>query len=361
MVQHLYVHIPFCPKVCPYCSFYKEASDRNKTQAFLDAVLREAEFEADGLRPKTVFFGGGTPTALSTPQLKFLIGGLRERIDFSAVEEFTIEMNPATVSHEKAESLLALGVNRVSMGVQSWDEELLKTLGRVHSGAQAARSYAILREAGVPNVNLDLMFGVPGQTRSQWIESIRRTVDLSPDHISAYCLTYEEDTEFFERFQRGEMGPQEDRDSDFFEVAMNELEAAGYPQYEISNYARPGRECLHNLGYWRGADYAGLGPSGFSTRAGWRRRNVADTADYTRRVLSDEDRFDFVERIDDDSRRAERIAFSLRTTDGVPESMLPQNQAAALLQHGLVTKKEGRVFLTREGRLVADEIAAELI
>ena len=188
MVQHLYVHIPFCPKVCPYCSFYKEASDRNKTQAFLDAVLREAEFEADGLRPRTVFFGGGTPTALSTPQLKFLIGGLRERIDFSAVEEFTIEMNPATVSYEKAESLLALGVNRVSMGVQSWDEELLKTLGRVHSGAQAARSYAILREAGVPNVNLDLMFGVPGQTRSQWIESIRRTVDLSPDHISAYCL-----------------------------------------------------------------------------------------------------------------------------------------------------------------------------
>lgn len=361
MVQHLYVHIPFCPKVCPYCSFYKEASDRNKTQAFLDAVLREAEFEADGLRPKTVFFGGGTPTALSSPQLKFLIGGLRERIDFSAVEEFTIEMNPATVSHEKAESLLALGVNRVSMGVQSWDEELLKTLGRVHSGAQAARSYAILREAGVPNVNLDLMFGLPGQTRSQWIESIRRTVDLSPDHISAYCLTYEEDTEFFERFQRGEMGPQEDRDSDFFEVAMNELEAAGYPQYEISNYARPGRECLHNLGYWRGADYAGLGPSAFSTRAGWRRRNVADTADYTRRVLSDEDRFDFVERIDDDSRRAERIAFSLRTTDGVPETMLPENQAAALLQHGLVTKKDGRVFLTREGRLVADEIAAELI
>jgi oxygen-independent coproporphyrinogen-3 oxidase len=213
----------------------------------------------------------------------------------------------------------------------------------------------------VPNVNLDLMFGVPGQTRSQWIESIRRTVDLSPDHISAYCLTYEEDTEFFERFQRGEMGPQEDRDSDFFEVAMNELEAAGYPQYEISNYARPGRECLHNLGYWRGADYAGLGPSAFSTRSGWRRRNVADTADYTRQVLSDEDRFDFVERIDDDSRRAERIAFSLRTTDGVPETMLPENQAAALVQHGLVTKKDGRVYLTREGRLVADEIAAELI
>jgi oxygen-independent coproporphyrinogen-3 oxidase len=188
---------------------------------------------------------------------------LRNRIDFSGLEEFTIEMNPATVSQEKAAALLALGVNRVSMGVQSWDEELLKTLGRVHSGTQAARSYAILREAGVPNVNLDLIFGIPGQTRAQWIESLHRTVELAPDHISAYCLTYEEDTEFFERFQRGEMGPQVDRDSDFFEVAMAELEAAGYPQYEISNYARPGRECLHNLGYWRGADCAGSGRSAF--------------------------------------------------------------------------------------------------
>ena len=361
MVQHLYVHIPFCPKVCPYCSFYKEASDRNKTQAFLDAVLIEAEFEAEGLQPRTIFFGGGTPTALSTSQLEFLIGGLRQRIDFSAVEEFTIEMNPATVSREKAEALLALGVNRVSMGVQSWDDDLLKTLGRVHSAAQAARSYAILREAGVPNINLDLMFGVPGQTRDQWISSIHQTIKLAPDHISAYCLTYEEDTEFFERFQRGEMGPQEDRDSDFFEVAMGEFEAAGYPQYEISNYARSGRECLHNLGYWRGADYAGLGPSAFSTRAGWRRRNVADTADYTKRMIEGSDRFDFVERLDEATQRAERIAFSLRTSDGVPESLLPEKQAAALVQHGLVTQRDGRVFLTREGRLVADEIAAELI
>jgi len=361
MVPHLYVHIPFCPKVCPYCSFYKEASDRNKTQAFLDAVLVEAEYESEGLRPRTIFFGGGTPTALSTSQLKFLITGLQSRVDFSAVEEFTIEMNPATVSHEKAELLLTLGVNRVSMGVQSWDEELLKTLGRVHSGVQAARSYAILREVGVQNVNLDLIFGIPGQTPSQWIESLRRTIEFSPDHISAYCLTYEEDTEFFERFQRGEMGTQEDRDADFFEMAMKELEVSGYSQYEISNYALQGRECLHNLGYWRGSDYAGLGPSAFSTRSGWRRRNVADTAEYTLRLLEGRDRFDFVERIDEATRRAELIAFLLRTNDGVLEQMLPQNQTAALIQNGLATHSEGRVFLTREGKLLADGIAAELI
>lgn len=361
MVRHLYVHIPFCPKVCPYCSFYKEASDRNKTQAFLDTVLREAEMEAPGLRPETVFFGGGTPTALSTAQLRYLIGGLRERIDFSWVREFTLEMNPATVSLEKAGAMLELGVNRVSMGVQSWDEELLKVLGRVHSGAQAERSYRILREAGVGNVNLDLIFGIPGQSRQQWHESLRRTIDLEPDHISAYCLTYEEDTEFFERFQRGEMAPESERDAGFFELAMEELEAAGYGHYEISNYAKPGRECLHNLGYWRAADYAGLGPSAVSTRAGWRRRNLADTAEYTRRVMLGEDRFESLERLDGEMLRAERIALGLRTREGILQEELDAARGQALLAEGLLEPANDRVRLTRRGRLLVDEIAVELV
>lgn len=361
MVRHLYVHIPFCPKVCPYCSFYKEASDRNKTQAFLDAVLREAEMESEGLRPETIFFGGGTPTALSTAQLQYLIGGLRERIDFSEVKEFTLEMNPATVSLEKATALLALGVNRVSMGVQSWDEELLKVLGRVHNATQAERSYRILREAGVPNVNLDLIFGIPGQSRGQWIESLRRTVDLGPDHISAYCLTYEEDTEFFLKFQRGEMVPESERDSEFFELAMEELEAAGYVQYEISNYAKPGRECLHNLGYWRASDYAGLGPSATSTRAGWRRQNLPDTAVYTSRVLEGGDRFGSLEKLDAETLRAERISLGLRTLDGVAVDEIAEDQRLALADHGLIDSIGNRVRLTRKGRLVADEIAVEVV
>jgi oxygen-independent coproporphyrinogen III oxidase len=360
-VGHLYVHIPFCPKICPYCSFYKEVGDRNKTRRFLDAVLVEAGWEARGLRPRSVFFGGGTPTALSTSQLQYLIGGLRERIDFSAVEEFTMEMNPATVSPAKARAMLELGVNRVSMGVQSWDDRLLAVLGRVHSARQAERSYGILREAGVGNVNLDLIFGVPGQERGQWLESLRRTVELGPDHISAYCLTYEEDTEFFERQRRGEMGPEEWRDSMFFEDAMEVLEGAGYGQYEISNYARPGRECLHNLAYWRGADHVGLGPSACGTRGGWRRRNVADTAAYVARVFAGEDRFDFVERIDEGTRRAERIALSLRTTEGIDGELVEGVEARRLEDGGFLERFGGRVRLTRRGRLVADEVAAALL
>jgi len=270
-------------------------------------------------------------------------------------------MNPATVSHEKASALLAAGVNRVSMGVQSWDDGLLKTLGRVHSSAQARRSSEILREAGVENVNLDLIFGIPGQSESQWRETLRRTIDLGPDHISAYCLTYEEDTEFFQRFERGEMAPEEDRDASFFEIAMDELEAAGFGQYEISNYARPGRECLHNLAYWRGADYVGLGPSAFSTRGDTRWRNVADTAEYIRRVQCGSDPRDFSEPLDADTRRAERVAFSLRTTDGIPEPDVHPAQAGAMVAAGLLIRRNNRLHLTRKGKLLADEAAAELM
>ncbi len=321
----------------------------------------EARIDADVLQPQTVFFGGGTPTALSTSQLEYLISGLRDRIDFSLVTEFTIEMNPATVSLEKARALVSMGVNRVSMGVQSWDEGLLKTLGRVHNGSQARRSYEILREAGVANVNLDFIFGIPGQTHAQWRETLQQTIDLQPDHISAYCLTYEEDTEFFERFQRGEMGPETTRDSDFFEIAMDTLEQAGYRQYEISNYARLGRECLHNLGYWRGHDYTGLGPSAFSTRNGWRRRNVADTAEYTRLVLAHEDRFEFLERLDADIKRCEQVALALRTGEGIDAALLESTKLRHLEDNGLVKNAAGKVSLTRKGKLLADEIAAELV
>lgn len=361
MVRHLYVHIPFCPKVCPYCSFYKEAGDRNKTKAFLDALLEEAGSAAAGLQPETVFFGGGTPTALSTAQLDFLISGLRERVDFSTVGEFTIEMNPATVSLEKAVALLKLGVNRVSMGVQSWDEGLLLTLGRVHTGVQAERSYKILRQAGVSNINLDLIFGIPGQSEQQWRDTLQKTIDLAPDHISAYCLTYEEDTEYFARFSRGEHVPEEARDADFFELAMDSLSAAGFSQYEISNYAQPGRECLHNLAYWRGDDYAGLGPSAFTTRSGKRWRNIADTSAYIERIRKFLPLHDFFEEVPHSMRHAERVAFALRTSAGISVEEADAGMIASLEAGGLVAVDHSRVVLTRRGRLLADEVALELL
>jgi oxygen-independent coproporphyrinogen-3 oxidase len=361
VIEHLYAHIPFCPKVCPYCSFYKEASDRNKTQAFLEAMLAEAASNASRLRPRTIFFGGGTPSALSTSQLEFLLGGLRERVDFSAVTEWTLEMNPATVSLEKARVLLSLGVNRISMGVQSWDDGLLNTLGRVHSASQAERSYRILREAGVPNVNLDLIFGIPGQTTDQWRESLERTIALEPDHISAYCLTYEEDTEFFLRLQRGEMRPSEEHDAALFELTMDILSGAGYSQYEISNYARPGRECLHNLAYWTAADYLGLGPSAFSTVGESRWKNVSDTAEYVRRIGAGDDAADFRETVDVRMRRGEQLAFALRTSGGIDDSGEWSSEIERLAAAGYLEARGNRWVLTRSGKMVADAIAETFV
>jgi oxygen-independent coproporphyrinogen-3 oxidase len=351
--------------VCPYCSFYKEASDRNKTQRFLDAVLAELDQRQETLtlRPETIFFGGGTPSALSTPQLDFLLTGLRERLDLSALREWTLEMNPATVSLEKAKLLRSLGVNRISMGVQSWDEELLQVLGRVHNGAQAERSYEILREAGFENVNLDLIFAVPTQTREQWLTSLRKTIALGPNHISAYCLTYEEDTAFFARFARGEYTQDESWDADLFETTMDELGSAGYEQYEISNYAQPGRECLHNIAYWVGADYLGLGPSAFSTVGERRWSNLNDTAAYCDRVLSRESAEGFSEEIDPGTRLREQIAFSLRTNRGVRAELLSDwpSDVSQMEAEGLLRRQGDALRLTRRGKLVADAVAATFV
>ncbi|MBV9390428.1 MAG: radical SAM family heme chaperone HemW, partial [Verrucomicrobia bacterium] len=356
VIRHVYVHIPFCPKICPYCSFYKEASDRNKTQAFLDAVLQELDLRLNQgliLRPETVFFGGGTPTALTAKQLEYLILGLRARIDFSDLDEWTIEMNPATVSLEKAQLLLRLGVTRASMGVQSWNPEILTRLGRVHSAEQAKSSYTLLREAGFTNINLDLIFGVPGQTVDVWHRTLEKTVSLNPQHISAYCLTYEEDTEFFRRFQEGELIQNTYQDASFFETTMAGLSQAGFQQYEISNYAKPGYECRHNLAYWLGRDYLGLGPSAFSTILTERWQNVSDTSRY----IESTSPVAFSEYLSPETRKAESIAFGLRTYYGVPSQQIEPEQANTLIQEGYMERLENRLRLTTRGKMVADSIA----
>ncbi|MDD5348765.1 MAG: radical SAM family heme chaperone HemW [Chthoniobacteraceae bacterium] len=368
-IRHLYLHIPFCLRACPYCSFYKEVGSLRKTPRFLDALLAEldGQLARHAVRPRTIFLGGGTPSALSTPQLERLLSGLRERLDLGELTEWTMEMNPATVSPEKARTLRALGVNRISMGVQAWDDALLRVLGRVHTAAQAERSYHVLREAGFENVNLDLMFAIPTQTRAQWAATLEKTFALGPEHVSAYCLTYEEDTDFFRRFQAGEYRQDKEWDADLFEMTLDRLAAAGFESYEISNHARPGRECLHNLAYWEGADYLGLGPSAFSTRGTERWENVADAEAYTARVLAGESAAGFRETLDESTRLSERIAFGLRTNRGVPAALLGPWQAAVdeYLDAGFFTRAaspEGeRIRLTRQGVLVADALAEAFV
>lgn len=362
--RHLYVHIPFCARICPYCAFYKDLLDRSQTDRFCRAIVAELQQQAGStrIRPRTIYFGGGTPTALTTSQLEFLLGGFAEHLDLSDLEEWTMEANPGSVSARKAALLHNLGITRISLGVQSWNEDSLKLLGREHTGPQAEESFRILREAGFTNINIDLMFGLPNQTIEEWKITLEKTVALQPDHISAYCLTYEEDTEFFLRHARGEFRQDSDSDAQFFELAMGILQGSGYQHYEISNYARPGFASVHNQAYWSGQDYLGIGPSAFSTRGMQRWQNICDYRAYSDRVLSGESPIGSTEDLTDAMKRAERIVLSLRTREGVSTAIVDRAEKTdELTALGLIRQSNGNVVLTEKGKCVADSVAEALV
>ena len=390
-LRHLYVHIPFCARICPYCAFYKELLDRSQTERFCQAILDELrqhalataspssgghDRPASGpsrtgigptagrhLVPSTIYFGGGTPTALTTEQLEFLLGGFRDQLDLSELVEWTIEANPGSVSAGKAALLQRLGITRISLGVQSWDDDLLKLLGREHSAEQAEESFQIFRGAGSSNINVDLMFGLPGQSIEQWRSTLERTVALMPEHVSTYCLTYEEDTEFFLRHARGEFRQDSDADAEFFEVTMSILQDAGYEHYEISNYARPGFRSAHNRAYWSGADYLGIGPSAFSTVGMKRWQNVPDFRQYGEKISLGESVIGSVENLTAEMKRGERIALSLRTDDGAPAQLLKNfpDETREFIRLGLLQRVNGSFVLTRAGTAVADSVAEAFV
>jgi putative oxygen-independent coproporphyrinogen III oxidase len=364
-VSHLYVHIPFCARICPYCAFYKERADSSQTQRFCEALLREIDTVAEHhpLKLETIFFGGGTPTALTTAQLEFLLGGMRDRLDLSRLTEWTLEANPGSVSPRKAALLRKMGVSRISLGVQSWDDELLRLLGREHNAAQAEASFRILREAAFANVSIDLMFGLPGQSLPQWESDLRKTIALQPDHISTYCLTYEEDTDFFLRHSRGEFREDPESDAEFLETAMVTLESAGFEHYEISNYARPGFASIHNHGYWAGHDYLGIGPSAFSTVGMQRWQNVCDYRAYSDRVLNGSSAVESTEPLTADMKRTERIALALRTREGISQQVLESwpNERRELIDLGLIRELNGNFILTPRGKLLADSVAGAFV
>jgi len=372
-VCHIYVHIPFCARICPYCAFYKDLLDRSQTSRFCEALLRELALHESHrrtgdrrrslLRPSTIYFGGGTPTALNIAQLELLLHGFHERLELSELVEWTIEANPGSVSARKAALLKKLGVNRISLGVQSWDEELLKLLGREHDAPHAEESFRILRYAGFGNINVDLMFGLPGQTDDQWRATLEKTIALQPEHVSTYCLTYEEDTEFFLRHARGEFRQDADADGEFFEMTMEILEHAGYRHYEISNYARPGFESVHNRAYWLGKDYLGIGPSAVSTIGTERWQNVCDYRAYIDRALAGQSPRESSETLTNQMKRTERIALSLRTRDGVPAEELKDfgTETDELVALGLVRQSNGNFTLTPKGKALTDSVTEALL
>ena len=362
--MHLYIHVPFCNKICPYCAFYKHKLGNTDIRGYVKGVITEAKLRLpQGYCPQTIYFGGGTPSMLSPTHLQTLVDGLKEHIDLSAVKEWSFETNPATFTPAKVDHWVKLGITRVSLGAQSFEPQLLELLGREHSPQQIEQSVQMLRAAGMPQVNIDLMFSLPGQTLDQWQHTLEEALRLQPDHVSTYNLTYEEDTAFFNAY--GADAGDEDTDVAMFTMADTLLTQAGYRHYEISNYARNGAISHHNAACWRGEDYYGLGPGACGTVGNLRYRNTENTAAYIAGMSMGQLSEDEHEILTPQARRTELLGLQIRMDEGLSPQMLREQDAdfiAMLCKEGLAEKTpDGRLLLTLNGRLVADEIAEGLM
>src|SRR5260221_6863512 len=268
-VSSLYVHVPFCAQKCVYCAFYSEASSGELVNRYVAALVRELEIVADDLKPKTIFFGGGTPSLLNLRQWEQILRAM-ERLNLLGAEEFTVECNPATVSADKAKLFRDFGVNRISMGVQSLDEKLLDRLCRIHSREMVFKSFDTLRHAGFDNLNLDLMFAIPGQTMDIWRATLNEAMAMQSEHLSSYEVIYEDDTPLFQQLKAGEFSVDENLACEMYEELISSAMRAGFQQYEIANFARnktfnlqpstcniPTHACKHNVNYWRGGNFYG--------------------------------------------------------------------------------------------------------
>lgn len=308
--------------------------------------------------------GGGTPSMLSPTLLEKLFNGIAEKLDLSSLEELTFEANPATFTKKKVQLFKKLGITRVSLGIQSFSDRVLKTLGREHTREQAISSVKLLQEVGIPEVNIDLMFAVPGQPIEEWIDTLKTAVSLNSDHISCYNLTYEEDTEFIEKLTVGEYQEDEETNAQYFEVCEQILEQNGFLHYETSNYAKIGKQSKHNQAYWLGNDYIGIGPSAVGTLEGNRYKNIPDTKKYIQMIQSvGHAQFD-IEAIDEEAFRIERIALLLRTTEGLPLHFLSKsdpNEVKFLLDEGYAIKENDALKLIGKGKLLIDSICERLV
>ena len=408
-ISSLYIHVPFCARKCSYCAFYSEASSGELVNRYVEALIGELELVASDLRPRTVFFGGGTPSLLNLRQWEQILRAM-ERLNLLGAEEWTVECNPATISLDKANLLRSVGVNRISMGVQSLDEILLERLGRVHSREMVFKSFAILRQAGFENVNLDLMFAIPGQTMERWQRTLTEALAMQSEHLSCYEVIYEEDTALYAQLQAGEFEVDDDLACDMYEALIEKAGQAGFQQYEIANFAQdrnrqgcqvstlrsaatedgasvegkhpsslgprhlplllPAHACAHNVNYWRGGFFYGLGPSATSYVRGVRSVNCANTRLYCHHLQNGGRPIDYREELPPLSRAGETAAFGLRLLAGWPFEQFRQitgqdlrqewaGEMAHLTERGWGRLSQDRFQLTQQGLRFADA-AAEL-
>jgi oxygen-independent coproporphyrinogen III oxidase len=377
-ITSLYVHVPFCAKKCEYCAFYSEAADGALVNRYVEALIREMELVAGDLQPETIFFGGGTPSLLNLRQWEKILGAM-ERLKLLGAAEWTVECNPATVSADKARLLRDAGVNRISMGVQSLDEALLERLGRVHSREMVFKSFDVLRASGFDNINLDLMFAIPGQTLATWRSTLAEAVALRSEHLACYEVIYEEDTPLFAQLQAGKISQNEDLACDMYEELLAAMESAGFCQYEVANFARggdagelPQRACRHNVNYWRGGAFHGLGPAAAGYTGGKRTMNMANTTLYCDHLEQGKRAVASSEELPPLARAGEIAAFGLRMNAGWPLVQFEERTGFSLAQewaseiHRMIAMGYGkldeeRFQLNSQGLRFADWAGAEFL
>lgn len=360
----LYIHIPFCRQKCLYCDFPSFAGKEGMMQAYVDALTAEIKSRGTEYHKKkvvSVFFGGGTPTVLEIPMLEQLMQAVWESWDIAEDAEITTEANPGTLDWEMAKTLKKMGFNRLSMGVQAWQNRLLQDLGRIHTIEGFLENYHAAREAGFENVNVDLMFALPHQTMADWQETVKNITDLQPEHISAYSLIIEEGTPFFDRYEKGLLEPaSEELDREMYHWAVDYLAETGYEQYEISNFAKKGRQSRHNCIYWQAEEYLGMGLGAHSYMEGTRFHNRYDLQGYIAAngdvsLLKEE-----IEVITETDALAEFMFLGLRLTEGVSFDRFRTRfgrelyevygtQIAELINVGLLQADEKGIRLTRRG------------
>jgi oxygen-independent coproporphyrinogen III oxidase len=367
----LYVHVPFCASTCDFCAFYQTVPTARDVQQFLDTIACETEL-VNWPRPvTTVFWGGGTPGLLAPADLAKLAAIVQARCA-GTPREWTVELAPGSVTDARLAALKDAGVTRVSMGVQSFQPALLDALGRQHTVAQIHRAYDRVRAAGFASVNLDLMFALPGQTEAEWAADVRAAVALEPDHLSTYCLTFEEDTKLWVKLSQGRVKLDTEHEATLYEATWSQLADAGYAQYEVSNFARAGHECLHNLNTWRMHEWVGLGPSAASQQAAVRGANVADLARWREHVSAGERVTEDRVTLTPELLAEDALIFGLRMNAGVDLALWQTRAPAApwsvvddvlatLAENGWLVRDGERVRLTHRGRLVADAVGTEIM
>lgn len=370
----VYIHIPFCKRKCHYCDFYKTL-DTDMTDSFLAALGNEILLQGNYLEQnklETIYFGGGTPSVLSAKQIENILGQLDDVFDLSGIAEISLEANPDDINKSYVMDLKKAGIDRISLGIQSWDDRVLQFLNRRHRSDEAEKALASIMDSGIENISVDLIYGIPGVTIKQWTESLRKTLDFDIKHLSAYHLTIEPNTVFGKMKKAGEIEEIDEGESENqYRVLTRLCNKHGYLHYEISNFCKEGYISTHNTNYWRQKPYLGLGPSAHSYNGGSRQWNVSDLGEYLRSINNNEIPCT-IEMLTTRDRYNEYVMTSLRTMWGINLDFIEENinkesrdylnnLATRFVKYGMMKKNGNQLTLTDQGKMISDNIISELM